>query len=367
MPGLHLRPGVSYAVFPSEAGMTATLTPRSQLQWELLCWLGEKYKEPLPVADGTVVGGAAAGGGGAAPVSAGTAKEGAAAGGPSHAAPSLHASVLPYLEVETIVRGQGLVDIALFLAERACKDTTTGTTTGSTPGTGSAETATGVVAHDNADITGRDAAALAAGLIDPLGPSASVSASGIVPDAATLSPHTLLALLRHIEAGAYEQGPAVVNALARRGDPQCLEAVDTFLAFYGHCLGTAAQTFLSYSGLFIAGGILPKLAWRLRGPSSTGTPTEAHTGASGSLALAGSARSASGGDAEADWGDNALVRAYLDQGPRMSDLVSRIPLWMVDDGDIGLKGCLYFAQERLGRRASAVLVSADTAAASASE
>jgi glucokinase len=60
-----------------------------------------------------------------------------------------------------------------------------------------------------------------------------------------------------------DDAPAIIAQHAYDyNDALCLRVVDTFLDIFGRVLGTAAQTFLPYRGLYITGGILPKLAWR---------------------------------------------------------------------------------------------------------
>ncbi len=105
-----------------------------------------------------------------------------------------------------------------------------------------------------------------------------------------------------------DDAPAIIAQHAHDyNDALCLRVVDTFLDIFGRVLGTAAQTFLPYRGLYITGGILPKLAWRWQNSS-----------------------------------ENLLLKSYLDQGTKMSEIVARVPLILVDDDDLGLKGCLYF-------------------------
>lgn len=107
---------------------------------------------------------------------------------------------------------------------------------------------------------------------------------------------------------AQDEAPAVIAEHARdHGDALCLRVVDTFLDVFGRVLGTAAQTFLPYRGLYITGGILPKLAWRWQ-----------------------------------EQGENLLLKSYLDQGPKMSEVVGRVPLTLINDDDLGLKGSLYY-------------------------
>ena len=115
-------------------------------------------------------------------------------------------------------------------------------------------------------------------------------------------------LQRDLQNATNDDAPAVVARYAcEHQNPLCLRVVDTFLDVFGRVLGTAAQTFLPYRGLFITGGILPKLAWRWQQPEK-----------------------------------NLLLKSYLDQGPKMSDIVGRVPLILINDDDLGLKGCLYF-------------------------
>ena len=112
--------------------------------------------------------------------------------------------------------------------------------------------------------------------------------------------------LQHV---GQDDAPAVIAEHARKhSDVLCLRVVDTFLAVFGRVLGTAAQTFLPYRGLYITGGILPKLAWRWQ---------ETH-------------------------GENLLLKSYLDQGAKMSEIVARVPLTLINDDDLGLKGSLYY-------------------------
>jgi glucokinase len=106
-----------------------------------------------------------------------------------------------------------------------------------------------------------------------------------------------------------EQG-SFVSKLARAAATQdsnssdpALKALDLFLKVYGKCLGTTTINFLPYSGLYIAGGILQKVLWRL----------EQHPG---------------------------FVNAYLSQGPKMSEIPAKIPLTLIGDSSVGLSGAL---------------------------
>jgi glucokinase len=119
----------------------------------------------------------------------------------------------------------------------------------------------------------------------------------------------LTSKLEHdLQEASQDDAPAVIAQHAHDyNDSLCLRVVDTFLDVFGRVLGTAAQNFAPNRGLYITGGILPKLAWRWQNIS-----------------------------------ENLLLKSYLDQGTKMSEVVARVPLILIDDDDLGLKGCLYF-------------------------
>jgi glucokinase len=191
-----------------------------------------------------------------------------------------------YVEIERIVSGPGLVAVAEFL--------------------------------------GSEAASKAAAAATMAGAAATTD----VTDTPYLGDEAASERLR---SACDEDKAAVVAALAQEGNTVCLRAVDTFLHFYGRALGSAAISFLpTEAGLFIAGGILPKLAWRLPCLSAS----------------AGAAASASGAATD------PLIDGYLRQGPKMSALVARTPLLLVEDGDAGVKGCLFVAMQMSNRAAS---------------
>eukprot|EP01125_Pyxidicula_operculata_P020188 TRINITY_DN7415_c0_g1_i2.p1 TRINITY_DN7415_c0_g1~~TRINITY_DN7415_c0_g1_i2.p1 ORF type:complete len:232 (+),score=11.39 TRINITY_DN7415_c0_g1_i2:437-1132(+) len=105
-----------------------------------------------------------------------------------------------------------------------------------------------------------------------------------------------------------EVSPEMVSNNAQKHDEQlCLKAIDTFLSFFGRFLATTAVSFLPYSGIYIAGGILPKLLWRLKE------------------------------------GDNPLIGSYLDQSDTVRSVITKIPIYVFDDPDSASKGCLYYA------------------------
>jgi glucokinase len=103
---------------------------------------------------------------------------------------------------------------------------------------------------------------------------------------------------------------AVVSryGLARR-DAAAAQALDVFAAIYGAFAGNIALTALARGGVYIAGGIAPKIAAKLK--------------------------------------DGALVRAFNDKG-RFSDLLATIPLHIVMNARVGLYGALALARRLAG-------------------
>ena len=57
--------------------------------------------------------------------------------------------------------------------------------------------------------------------------------------------------------------PAVVTDLARRGDPLCQKALQTFCSLYGAEAGNLALKSLPTGGIFVAGGIAPRITAEL--------------------------------------------------------------------------------------------------------
>jgi glucokinase len=87
-------------------------------------------------------------------------------------------------------------------------------------------------------------------------------------------------------------------------DPMAMRALDLFIRIYGACAGNLALATLPYSGLYIVGGIAPKLLAQLT--------------------------------------DGRFLRAYSDKG-RMSNLLTTLPIYIVLDTHIGLQGAANFA------------------------
>ena len=108
---------------------------------------------------------------------------------------------------------------------------------------------------------------------------------------------------------AHEDPGAVIGELALAGtDPACLLAVDRFLALYGAEAGNLALKVLPTGGLFIAGGIAPRLLPRLRA--------------------------------------GAFLAAFRDKG-RMARLLDRIRVAVVREPRVGLLGAARAAADAL--------------------
>jgi len=87
-------------------------------------------------------------------------------------------------------------------------------------------------------------------------------------------------------------------------DPIALQTLDIFIRCYGSITGNLALTVLPYGGLYIAGGIAPKLLSVMR--------------------------------------DGRFVSAFLDKG-RVSALISDIPIYIILNTQIALMGAAYYA------------------------
>jgi glucokinase len=75
--------------------------------------------------------------------------------------------------------------------------------------------------------------------------------------------HTALAAMRQLEPRLADE-KAVMEAAAK-GDPLAAETLDRFCAIYGAVAGDLALSFGARGGVFISGGIAPRMAERLAG------------------------------------------------------------------------------------------------------
>jgi len=121
--------------------------------------------------------------------------------------------------------------------------------------------------------------------------------------------HVITDVSRAIASADPDLRPAIVTSNAKNGDITCLAALDLFIDVYARFANTMACSFLPYSGLFIAGGILPKVMWRAAEKSGE----EKHC---------------------------RFVKRYLEVGV-MSEMVACVPLHVISCDEIGTFGSLY--------------------------
>ncbi len=106
------------------------------------------------------------------------------------------------------------------------------------------------------------------------------------------------------------EAPAVVTAQAREGDPLCQRALETFCSLYGAEAGNLAAKTLPTGGVYVAGGIAPRILPELS--------------------------------------DGRFREGFLAKG-RMRPLLERIPVQVVLDSNAGLLGAaLLAAQDEAG-------------------
>jgi glucokinase len=92
-------------------------------------------------------------------------------------------------------------------------------------------------------------------------------------------------------------------------DPLAVRALDVFVAAYGAFAGNMALSTLARGGVYVAGGIAPKIAAKLR--------------------------------------DGAFMRAFTDKG-RFGDLLATIPVHVIMNPQVGLYGALLEAERLRG-------------------
>lgn len=97
---------------------------------------------------------------------------------------------------------------------------------------------------------------------------------------------------------------AITKFAIEHQDPWAMQAIDAFISIYGSCAGDLAYAYLPYGGLYIAGGIAPRLIDQI----------------------------AAGG----------FIRAFGDKG-RLSVILNDIPVYVVLNTDVGLQGSALFA------------------------
>lgn len=96
-----------------------------------------------------------------------------------------------------------------------------------------------------------------------------------------------------------EQAPAVISAAGLAGDPTCEEVLDLFMGIYGAEAGNLALRLLATGGIYIAGGVAPRLREKLL--------------------------------------DGVFMEAFLDKG-RLRGVMESIPVHLVQNPEVGLLG-----------------------------
>jgi glucokinase len=89
--------------------------------------------------------------------------------------------------------------------------------------------------------------------------------------------------------------------------PRCVATVDLFVGLYGAAAGNLALQFLSLGGLYVGGGIAPRLAEKLKGP--------------------------------------AFMEAFLEKGPLKGRVLEKIPVRVILDPHTALRGAGRYADK----------------------
>jgi glucokinase len=110
--------------------------------------------------------------------------------------------------------------------------------------------------------------------------------------------------LKHASHFSKNFGAEIARFALEHDDPIALHTIDTFIRCYGTVAGNLALTTLPYGGLYIAGGIAPKLLQQMR--------------------------------------DGRFMSTFLDKG-RMSNLLYDIPIKIILNTKVGLIGAAYCA------------------------
>lgn len=112
-------------------------------------------------------------------------------------------------------------------------------------------------------------------------------------------------------AQAADDAAAVISEAAlKRREPQCLQALEIFVAIYGAEAGNLALKFLALGGVYLGGGIAPKILPMLAGP------------------------------------EGGFTRAFQAKG-RLSGLLAKIPVCVALNDAAALNGAAHAAMEML--------------------
>jgi glucokinase len=107
-----------------------------------------------------------------------------------------------------------------------------------------------------------------------------------------------------------EDPAAVISDVARlKRNSLCVRALDLFASIYGAAAGNLALHVLSVGGIYLGGGIAPKIVWKLK--------------------------------------DRTFMKAFKDKG-RYSNFLSGIPVKVIMNEKTALLGAAYHAMELLG-------------------
>jgi glucokinase len=102
-----------------------------------------------------------------------------------------------------------------------------------------------------------------------------------------------------------EDPSAVISETALNGTADlCVKALDLFVSIYGAEAGNLALKALATGGIYVGGGIAPKILQKLR--------------------------------------DGTFIKTFIDKG-RFSSFMSRIPVWVLLDEKTALRGAAYYA------------------------
>lgn len=103
---------------------------------------------------------------------------------------------------------------------------------------------------------------------------------------------------------AQDQAALITHYALERGDPMALRTLDIFIRVYGAVAGNLALTTLARRGLYVVGGIAPKLLKQIQ--------------------------------------QGQFMTMFTDKG-RVSEILHRIPVHLVTNTDVGLQGAALFA------------------------
>lgn len=84
-----------------------------------------------------------------------------------------------------------------------------------------------------------------------------VSIERLISGMGLVNIHRALSRIVNVDPGPME--PRDVTEGAKRGDPRCMRAVDVFCSVFGGAAGDLVLTLGAWDGVFLAGGLVPKL------------------------------------------------------------------------------------------------------------